>query len=102
MKRPTMIPALVATLTLATSIAIAQQPPGEGPPPDDRPAPRDRPGRDNRDERRTAQKVSPKRGVVTEFTKNPDGDTDGLRLEDGTEIQFRPDSAEKVTNAVSL
>ena len=54
-------------------------------------------GRGGRRERGPAQKAPAKTGTVTEFTKNPDGETDGLRLDDGTQVRFRPDAGEKVT-----
>jgi formylglycine-generating enzyme required for sulfatase activity/phosphatidylethanolamine-binding protein (PEBP) family uncharacterized protein len=66
---------------------------------DDRPNER---GRDSRRQRGAAQAVPAKSGVVTEFSKNPEGETDGLRLDDGTEVRFRPEPGEKVTRAVSL
>ena len=59
-------------------------------------------GRGGRRERGPAQKAPPKTGTVTEFTTNPDGETDGLRLDDGTQVRFRPDAGEKVTRGVSL
>ena len=97
MKRWKTILVTVAMLTVAASIAVAQQPRGEEPASGDRPQQRDRP---NRKQRGPAQKAPAKTGMVTEFTKNPDGETDGLRLDDGTEVRFRPDAGEKVTAGV--
>ena len=51
---------------------------------DDRfPPPRngEKPGRED-------HQTQMKRGVVTEFHKNPNGDIDGFRLDDGTEVRI--------------
>jgi hypothetical protein len=101
MKRLTIILAALAAVTVAC-LALAQQPRGEGPAADDQPGRRNRADGDSRKQRRAAQQAPIKSGVVTEFTKNPDGATDGLRLDDGTEVRFRPTASEKVTAAVSL
>jgi formylglycine-generating enzyme required for sulfatase activity/phosphatidylethanolamine-binding protein (PEBP) family uncharacterized protein len=102
MKRSAMILGSAAVLILATYIATAQPPRGDGPPPDDRPGQRQRAGGQNRRDRGPAQKAPTKSGVVTAFAKNPEGETDGLRLDDGTEVRFRPTAGEKVTAAVAL
>ena len=100
MKQRKTILASVAILTVAASIAMAQPPREEGPEPGgDRPQQRDRSGRKPRG---PAQKAPAKTGTVTEFTKNPDGETDGLQLDDGTRVRFRPEASEKVTGGVSL
>ena len=41
-------------------------------------------------------------GMVASFQENPQGDVDGLRLDDGTEVRFRPEGATKLTGIVSL
>ena len=100
MKQRKTILASVAMLTVAASIAMAQPAREEGPEPGgDRPQQRDRSGRKPRG---PAQKAPAKTGTVTEFTKNPDGETDGLQLDDGTRVRFRPEASEKVTGGVSL
>ena len=53
-------------------------------------------------ERGPAQQAPAKTGTVTEFTENPRGETDGLRLDDGTQVRFRPEAEQKVTGGVSL
>ena len=58
-------------------------------------------GPENRRQGRGRQQAPAKRGVVKELTANPQGETDGLLLEDGTEIRFRPESAEKVKAAIA-
>ena len=94
--------ASASVFALAACVVQAQsQDRGDGEP-QDRPARSDRPGHDDRNEGRAAQKAPTKSGVVTEFTKNPNGETDGLRLDDGTEVRFRPNAAEKVTAAIAL
>ena len=102
MKRWTILLASVATLAVAGYMVTAQQPRGEGKKPDDQPIPRDRSARDDRKAGRAAQQAPAKSGVVSEFNKNPDGDTAGLRLDDGTEVRFPPSAGEKVTGAVAL
>ena len=86
MKRCTMILAFVAAASVAAYFAMAQRP-------------RDR---DGRRAGRAAQQAPAKSGVVAEFNRNPNGDTDGLRLDDGTEVRFPVSAGEKVTGVVSL
>ena len=38
---------------------------------------------------------------MKELTTNPQGETDGLLLDDGTEIRFRPEAADKVKAAIA-
>ena len=65
---------------------------------DDRPPPpRKRPGPG-----RGTEKTVTANGVVTSFHKGRDGDVDGLRLDDGTEVRFPPDASEKLTSVISL
>ena len=65
---------------------------------DDRPPPprnEEKPGRE-------AGKTPAKSGVVAEFHRNPKGDADGLRLDDGTEVRFPASASEKLTALVSI
>ena len=100
MKRLLILSTLVA-LVAACCIAQAQAPREAGDSPDNRPAGRRGAGPENRRQGRAAQQVPAKSGVVKELTANPQGETDGLLLEDGTEIRFRPASAEKVKAAIA-
>ena len=72
MQRWTMMLALLATLTAAAHFAAAQPPRAAGTSPGDR----------------SARAVSGKSGVVADFNTGPNGETDGLRLDDGTEVRF--------------
>lgn len=96
-------PILVALVTFAVACCSAKaQPPREGgDSPDTRPARREGGDPENRRQGRAAQQTPAKSGVVKELTANPQGETDGLLLEDGTEIRFRPASAEKVKAAIA-
>ena len=51
---------------------------------------------------REAENSPAKSGVVAEFHRNPKGDADGLRLDDGTEVRFPASASEKLTGVVSL
>ena len=51
---------------------------------------------------RGTEKTVTANGVVTSFHKGRDGDVDGLRLDDGTEVRFPPDASEKLTSVISL
>jgi len=99
MKRITLVTTVIGTL--AACVALAQQPGKDDKGPVDRPPPANRPGRADRSDGQVAQKAS-KSGIVKEFTKNPEGDTDGLRFEDSTEVRFPPSAASKVKQLVSL
>jgi Spy/CpxP family protein refolding chaperone len=94
----------VAALILASSVVCAQPPEEEGQGPEDRPARSAGPdGRKPDGRPRGAAKQAPaKTGVVAEFLKSPDGDTDGLRLDDGTEVRFPPGAGKKLSGVVSL
>ena len=81
----------------------------DAPWPPDQVAPAKRPPGGWRDEFRPgdgpqgpARRTVTKSGVVTEFYRSPNGETDGLRLDDGTEVRFPPGAGESVTDAVSL
>jgi hypothetical protein len=41
-------------------------------------------------------------GEVVELHRSPDGEVDGLALEDGTEVRFPPESGERVAAIVSI
>jgi len=62
----------------------------------------DHPSQSGRQTERAVDRDSSKSGIASAFSQNPNGDTDGLRLADGTEVRFPPDVAEKVTAAVAL
>ena len=94
MKRWTFLLAFGAAVAVVGYVVVAQQPRGEGRKPDDPPAQRDRSARE-RPEGRAAHQAPAKRGVVAEFHTNPDGATDGLRLDDGTEVRFPPRQAKR-------
>lgn len=81
---------------------MAQPPERAGNGPGDRPERRDRAGRNDRHERGSAQAVRAKSGTITEFTKNPEGQTDGFLLDDGTEVRFRPEAGDKVGRALAV
>ena len=83
MKRLGILLISLATVTVAMYLALAQQP-------------RDRGGS------RVAKPAPSKSSTVTEFNRNPNGDSDGLRLEDGTEVRFPASAGENVTGAVAL
>jgi hypothetical protein len=102
MKRWKMVLASAATLAVAAYLAMAQPPRGEKGKPDDRSGRRDRYGPDDCRQGRAAQQAPSKSGVVAEFHKNPNGDTDGLQLDDGTEVRFPPSAGEKLAGVVSL
>ena len=102
MKRWMFVLASVVTVAAATCIAAAQEPRGEKGKPDDPPGKEDRPGRDDRRADRAAQRAPAKSGVVTEFNENPNGDTDGLRLDDGTEVRFPASASKKLVSVISL
>ncbi len=87
---------VVAVLVVSLYVVHAQPPAREGQEPEDRPV---RPeGGDDR-----AARAAPSRsGVVKEFCKNPRGDTDGLLLDDGTEVRFPAQAGRKLTAVVAL
>jgi Spy/CpxP family protein refolding chaperone len=95
---------LVFAATVATASCTAKaQRPSEGPGnADDPPAQGDRPGPDDRRDGRHARQALTKSGAVTEFLRNPNGETDGLRLDDGTEVRFPAGAGEKLARLVSL
>ena len=41
-------------------------------------------------------------GIVAQFTTNPEGDIDGLLLDDGTAVRFRPGGGDRLRGIVSL
>ncbi|MCY2992502.1 MAG: SUMF1/EgtB/PvdO family nonheme iron enzyme [Planctomycetota bacterium] len=114
--------ASAAVLALAVYFVHAQPPERRGRRPQDQPAQSDRddargPDRrkkDDQDRGDSGDRPSPgggkserivdqtltKRGVVAEFHENPDGDTAGLRLDDGTEVRFPP--SEKLAGVIAL
>ncbi|MCY2990085.1 MAG: hypothetical protein NTY19_19755 [Planctomycetota bacterium] len=66
----------------------------------DRAPPPDRPRRTGSQEGRTADQAATKRGVVTEFHKNAEGEVAGLELDDGTEVRFPP--SDKLTGVITV
>jgi hypothetical protein len=88
MKRWMMILGFAAVVATASCTAKAQRPP-------EQPGNADQAGRD-------AQPTPTESGVVTEFLRNPSGQTDGLRLDDGTEVRFPAAAGEKLKGVVSL
>jgi Spy/CpxP family protein refolding chaperone len=65
---------------------------------DDRPPPprnEERPGRE-------VDKTMTVTGEVISFQKNPDGDVDGFRLDNGTEVRFPASANNKLTSIVTL
>ena len=114
--------ASAAVLALAGYFLHAQPPEGRGRKPQEPPAQSDRDDargtnrrkKDDPDRGDPGQRPSPggdkaardvdqtltKRGVVTEFHENPDGDVAGLRLDDGTEVRFPP--SEKLAGVIAL
>ena len=99
MKCKVVILTAMATL-VAACIAAAQQPSAEESGPGDGPQIDRRSGRGDRHPGRPARKIT-KSGVVKEFCKNPDGATDGLLLDDGTEVKLPPGDAKALTQVVS-
>ena len=99
MKCKVIILTAMATV-VAACIAAAQQPPAEESGPGDGPQIDRRSGRGDRQPGRPARKIT-KSGVVKEFCTNPDGATDGLLFDDGTEVKFPPSAAKALTQAVS-
>lgn len=89
----------LATVVVACYFAVGQPPQPDDRRPDGPPGQRDRSGRRDRG---PAVAVPAKTGVVTSLSKNPDGEVDGLKLDDGTEVRFRPEAGEKVAAAVKL
>lgn len=51
---------------------------------------------------REAEKPADIRGEVSEFHRSPDGDVDGMILNDGTLILFPPNAGKKVTELVAI
>lgn len=51
---------------------------------------------------RRADKAAKVSGEIAEFHQSPDGEVDGLTLQDGTEIRFPPKSGKNVTGTVSI
>ena len=98
--KPAVLLLILLTMVVTCSCAQAQPPREDGNSPDNRPSRREGRGPENR-QGRAAQRVPAKSGVVKELTENPQGETDGLLLEDGTEIRFRPASARNVKAAIS-
>ena len=114
----------LAVVALASFVVRAQPPDREGKEPQDQPArpaqgnardadsrgsddrdndqPRQRHETGGRQESRAARPAPARTGIVKEFSKNPRGDTDGFRLDDGTEVRFPARSGEKLTGFVSL
>jgi hypothetical protein len=94
------ITATVAMLLMAFSTALAQ-PPRELQRPEDRPPAGDRQGPNDRREAPPPAKSCSKSGTVKEFHQNPNGGTDGLTLDDGTEVRFPARAASKLTGTVA-
>jgi hypothetical protein len=61
----------------------------------------DRPPRKEAKPGRQAKKTLTVTGVVASLHKNRDGDADGLRLDNGTEVRFPANAGEKLTDVVS-
>jgi hypothetical protein len=88
-------------LALLTGGLIQAKPPeSQGKPAiadDDRPSP---PRKEEQPERE-AEKTLTVTGIVGSFHKSRDGDVDGLRLEDGTEVRFPASASERLRSVVS-
>jgi hypothetical protein len=96
MVRWMIVSAVAAILTSASLTALAQRPGQKND------ASQDPPGREGRKPDRAAQRAPAKSGAVTELIRNPRGDVDGLRLDDGTEVRFPAASGEKLANVVAV
>lgn len=77
-----------------------RRPGPQGPPPRDEPP--GRPPRRALGLRGPARRAPAKTGVVAEFSRNPQGEIDGLQLDDGTEVRFRPEGGERLKGVVAL
>ena len=99
--KPVVLFSFLLTMVMTCSCARAQPPREDGNSPDNRPPRREGRGPEDRRQGRAAQRAPTKSGVVKELTENPQGETDGLLLEDGTEIRFRPESADKVKATIA-
>ncbi len=93
--------AIFGLALMSSGYAEAAPPEPQGKPAvvdDDRPPPPPK----REEPRRGTEKGVTVTGVVTSFQKNREGDIDGLRFDDGTEVRFPPRAGEKLTAVVSL
>ena len=102
MKRGMIFVTFGCVVAAAAYVCLAQAPRRGGVSPGDRPGPQARTGGKDRRADQAARKAPTKSGVVTELHQNPNGGTDGLRLDDGTEVRFPPTAGQKLTDTIAV